>query len=135
MPSPSPSSDNDRGGRQSAFPAVLAGHLIGDWVIQTDWQAANKERSWKANQQHMVGYHVALAACAALVMPARRVAVLTAISWATHSIIDRRWPVRRLLAASGSEAFSGTTLGLLTADQALHLAILALTTTVLERRR
>jgi hypothetical protein len=23
---------------------VLAGHLIGDWIVQTDWQAANKVR-------------------------------------------------------------------------------------------
>ena len=31
----------------------MVGHLIGDWIVQTDHQAMNKKSSWKANQQHM----------------------------------------------------------------------------------
>jgi hypothetical protein len=26
----------------TVFLILLAGHLLGDWVTQTDWQAANK---------------------------------------------------------------------------------------------
>jgi len=29
------------------FPMVLAGHLVGDFIVQTDWQAANKEKDWR----------------------------------------------------------------------------------------
>lgn len=32
----------------TALPMLLAGHLIGDWIVQTDWQAANKASSWRA---------------------------------------------------------------------------------------
>ncbi len=113
------------------FPLVFAGHVIGDWIVQTDWQAANKERSWKANQQHMLGYHVALLGCSLLGLRPRRALILTAVSWATHSVIDRRWPVRWIMRHTGSEPFSETTFGLIAVDQALHLAILALTTSFL----
>jgi len=30
------------------FLVLLAGHLVGDWMVQNDWQAANKTRSWAA---------------------------------------------------------------------------------------
>ena len=30
------------------FLVLLAGHLLGDWVAQNDWQATNKTRSWTA---------------------------------------------------------------------------------------
>jgi hypothetical protein len=28
----------------TVFLVLLAGHLLGDWVTQSDWQAANKTR-------------------------------------------------------------------------------------------
>ena len=31
------------------FLLVLAGHLLGDFVAQTDWQAGNKVTSWRAD--------------------------------------------------------------------------------------
>jgi predicted membrane-bound dolichyl-phosphate-mannose-protein mannosyltransferase len=106
--------------------AVLAGHLIGDWVVQTDWQAENKTTSWKANQQHMLGYHLALAAFCFLAMPVTLVAAVIVVSWVTHSIIDRRWPVVRLMQATRSVPFSQTTFGVIATDQALHLSIICL---------
>ena len=77
------------------FPLLVAGHLIGDWVVQTDWQAANKATSWKANQQHMAGYHLALAICAAGVLPAGRLALVLAVSGGPDStalmLLAARW--------------------------------------------
>lgn len=105
--------------------AALAAHLIGDWIVQTDWQAANKTTSWKANQQHMAGYHLTLAAFALASMSVTFALVTVAVSWATHSVIDRRWPVQRLMRATGSGPFSKTTFGVIAVDQALHLSILA----------
>lgn len=106
--------------------AVLAGHLIGDWVVQTDWQAANKTTSWKANQQHMLGYHIILGLFCATAMSAQAVAVTLVVSWLTHSLIDRRWPVRWLMERTGSGPFSKTDFGVIAVDQALHLSILAI---------
>ena len=40
------------------FLLVLAGHLIGDFVVQTDRQAANKERSWRADLAPRFGHHL-----------------------------------------------------------------------------
>ena len=110
----------------NAFPLVLTGHLVGDWIVQTDWQAANKMTSWKANQQHMLGYHVTLVALALLGMAWPAALTLGGISWLTHSIIDRRWPVIRLMQVTGSRPFSQTTFGVIAVDQALHLSILSL---------
>lgn len=106
--------------------AVLVGHLIGDWIVQTDYQAANKPHHWKANQQHMLGYHITLFAFCALAMPLRAVWIVILVSWITHSFIDRRWPVKILMKWTGSYPFSQTTFGVVAVDQALHLSILLL---------
>ncbi len=104
--------------------AVLCGHFIGDWIVQTDWQAANKMTSWKANQQHMLGYHMTLALFIAFTGLWLWAAAVLAVSWATHSVIDRRWPVVWLMQHTGSRPFSQTTFGVVAVDQALHLSIL-----------
>ena len=104
--------------------AILAGHMIGDWIIQTDYQAENKTTSWKANQQHMLGYHLTLALFCTFAMSAGWVAVIVGVSWVTHSIIDRRWPVKLLMRATGSKPFSETAFGVIAVDQALHISIL-----------
>lgn len=106
--------------------AVLAGHFIGDWIIQTDWQAANKMNSWKANQQHMLGYHLTLAAFTTLTGSVALVLAALVVSWMTHSVIDRRWPVIWLMQHTGSRPFSQTTFGVVAVDQAIHLTILVL---------
>jgi hypothetical protein len=36
------------GVRAIVFLILLAGHPLGDWVAQTDWQTTNKPRSWAA---------------------------------------------------------------------------------------
>lgn len=130
--------------------AILAGHLIGDWIIQTDRQAAGKGwdkgrlrhapqrpgrwwpdgywSSWTANQAHMLSYHAALVAAVAPFWWDPRLAVLAAVSWVTHSFIDRRWPVKWLMARTGSRPFADTTWGPIVVDQALHFSILLLTT-------
>jgi hypothetical protein len=40
------------------FLVLLAGHLLGDWIAQTDWQATNKTRSWAALAAHVASYHL-----------------------------------------------------------------------------
>lgn len=105
--------------------AVLAGHLIGDWIVQTDWQAQNKTTSWRANQMHMLGYHLALYWLCVFAMSPGWLAVTIAVSWATHSVIDRRWPVKWLMRRTGSGPFAETSWGPFVVDQALHISILA----------
>lgn len=105
---------------------VLAGHVIGDWVVQSDWQAAHKPISWLAMQQHMLSYHLTMLLLVGPFWHTWYALIAFVISWITHMIIDRRWPVKRLLEITGSGDFSDTLLGMTAADQALHLAILCL---------
>lgn len=130
------------------FVLLLAGHLIGDWIVQTDRQALTKscegpgsrrfssiqgpeyDRRWwrsiRANQAHCLTYHLTMAA---FVLPAWHTwgtVLAFAVSWASHGFIDRRWPVRWLLHYTGSRDFAQQLWGVIAADQALHLTILAL---------
>ncbi|HEY3213325.1 MAG TPA: DUF3307 domain-containing protein [Actinomycetota bacterium] len=76
------------------FLLVLAGHLLGDFVAQTDWQATNKEKSWRADLAHVLTYHVTMAV---LVVPAWHdwgAVRFLAISVGTHALLDRRWPTK-----------------------------------------
>ncbi len=140
------------------FALLLAGHLVADFIVQTDYQALNKtwpqpwaehadwelryfayasakRRSWVTNQQHCLTYHLTMAA---FVLPFYRSwALLWAlvVSWGTHALIDRRWPVRRLLEATRSPEFAKTSWGPLAADQALHIAILAVIAALLPSYR
>ena len=111
------------------FPLVLAGHLIGDWVVQTDHQAVWKtQRSWsgwRENQAHMLTYHLTLLVFLVAVWHSWSLAVLMGVSWVTHSIIDRRWPVRWLMEHTGSGLFARSSWGVFVVDQALHISILS----------
>lgn len=109
------------------FLLVLAGHLLGDFVVQTDRQAANKERSWRADLAHVLTYHLTMAALVIPVWHDWRAAGFLLISAATHALVDRRWPTKLVLRTTGSEGFSTVFWGVIATDQALHLSILAIT--------
>jgi hypothetical protein len=115
----------------TVFLVLFAGHLLGDWVAQSDWQATNKTRSWAALAAHVAVYHLVMAALLLLPVlrdgwPAWKGLVALLVSAATHAVIDRRWPVRALLAATASPGFATIEWGVIAVDQALHLVILAM---------
>ena len=115
----------------TVFLVLLAGHLLGDWVAQSDWQATTKTRSWAALVTHVATYHLVMGALLLLPIlrdgwPAWKALVTLLVSAATHAVIDRRWPVRALLTASASPGFATLEWGVIAVDQALHLTILAL---------
>lgn len=120
--------------------ALWAAHDLADYVAQTDHQAANKASDWRAMAGHVGGYHVVQALTVAAlrgagVRPSWR-RVLVALLWpaATHALLDRRWPVKRILTATGSPEFAQATTPLhggYLADQALHHAALVVSAAVL----
>lgn len=107
-----------------AFVLALMGHLIGDWIVQTDDQAARKMSSWAAMGRHVLTYHLVLAALLWPVLAPGALGIVLVVSASTHAFLDRRWPVRWLMRATGSSAFSETALGVLMTDQVLHVSIL-----------
>lgn len=111
----------------NALALLWSAHLLGDWVVQTDWQATNKTSSWRAMGAHLLGYHLLLAVALILAVPAWWYAlVVGVVSFATHGLLDRRWPVIWLMQHTGSAPFARTGWGVLAVDQALHLSILGL---------
>lgn len=113
------------------FLVLFAGHLLGDWVAQTDWQATNKTRSWAALAGHVASYHLIVALLLLIPVvrdgwPAGKALVALTVSAVTHAVIDRRWPVRALMRASGSPGFATLDWSVIAVDQALHLFILAM---------
>jgi hypothetical protein len=113
------------------FLVLLAGHLLGDWVAQNDWQATAKTRSWAALTAHVASYHLLMGLLLLLPVvrdgwPAGKALAALAVSAVTHAVIDRRWPVRALMRAAGSPGFAAVEWGVIAVDQALHLFILAM---------
>jgi len=108
------------------FVLVLAGHMLGDFVAQSDWQAANKELSWRADLAHVLTYHLILAALVLPVWHDWRAGLFLGISAGTHAFVDRRWPTRLLLGSTRSKNFATMFWGVIATDQALHLSILAI---------
>jgi hypothetical protein len=128
--------------RAATFAVVLlvlyVGHQLGDHVAQTDRQAEGKacagRRGWTAMAGHLAGYHASVAVLLAgttavlgLPLSPWGIAAGLAFSAATHALLDRRWPVRAILRATGSPRFAELTTpvcGMYAADQALHLLAL-----------
>jgi Protein of unknown function (DUF3307) len=115
----------------TVFLVLLAGHLLGDWIAQTDWQATTKTRSWAALAAHVASYHLLMGLLLLIPIlrdgwPAPKALAALAVSAVTHGVIDRRWPVRALMRAAGSPGFATVEWGVIAVDQALHLFILAM---------
>lgn len=138
----------------ATYAVLMAAHDLGDHVVQTDHQAATKATSWRGMAGH-VGSYAALqvAALAALRSAGARPSwrrTLAAVAWSagTHAILDRRWPVVRILELTGSPSFARSTvidasavsdLGFLPlpihgpylADQSLHHGVLVIAAAIL----
>jgi len=117
--------------------ALLAGHQIGDYWVQTSGQAARKGLpGWPGRRAcggHVATYTLTQAGCLALaawwlaltLSPARAAAGL-AVSAVTHYFADRRRPLERLARLAGKAGFwqagEGLAAGRAYLDQAWHWA-------------
>lgn len=46
------------------FYAIMFAHWVGDFVLQTEWMATNKSKSWTALSAHVAMYTLVLGVCA-----------------------------------------------------------------------
>ncbi len=123
------------------FPALFIllylGHLLADYPLQTDHQAAHKAdrcaAGWAANLTH-AATHVATCAAAltlgTLVLDDVIVSVpaaLVALLWigSTHAFIDRRWPVQWWMNHTGQSSWAANG-GAAHVDQTAHVLALVL---------
>lgn len=151
------------------LPTLYAAHTLADHVLQTDWQARNKASDWRAMAAHVGGYQatqlvavVGLAKITGVCLSRRGLIAGSLLSALSHALLDRRWPVTRLLSATGSANFARALIDVLPgmvrpgairgeqfahsppaplplhgpylADQALHTVCLALAAALIARR-
>ena len=100
----------------SLFVLLYVAHLVADYTLQTDHQAAHKAEKcaagWRANFAH-AATHVATCGVALLVgvlvldLSVSAPVAVAALLWigATHSLIDRRWPIQWWMEHTGSGNF------------------------------
>ncbi|GAA0809823.1 DUF3307 domain-containing protein [Spirilliplanes yamanashiensis] len=114
--------------------ALLVGHQVGDHVLQSDRQAAEKcgpgRAALRAMAGHLLAYHLAVGAVLAVVafvlhLPLSVPGVVAGLAFSavTHGLLDRRHLVRVVLQRTGSPRFAEQTTpvcGMYVADQALH---------------
>jgi hypothetical protein len=135
------------------LPTLWAAHNVGDHIAQTDHEAANKATDWSAMAGHIGSYQSVQTVAAELVL---RSTGLRRNRWAglagavfsagSHAFIDRRWPVRKLLRATGAPGYAELALwtrkgekpfrvGMYQADQALHHGCLLIAALIMAARR
>lgn len=128
---------------------LLAAHQLADHVLgQTDAQARTKGKpgreGWAALGRHVGMYHAVMGGMVAvtaqtvgLPVSGCGLAAGLAVSAGTHALWDRRWPVRWVLAHTGSAPFADLAdhgmNGAYLADQALHVGCLWLAALVAVR--
>ncbi|MEU7149184.1 DUF3307 domain-containing protein [Streptomyces sp. NPDC045456] len=128
----------------ASFAGLASAHYAADYLFQgdrmskrksgwteddTDPQPGRHHHGWGTNQLHALAHtatELVVLGLMALVldMPLPVVGVAVAVVWihVTHSLIDRRWPVRLWMAHTGSKDFIDRG-GMPLVDQAMHIAV------------
>jgi hypothetical protein len=112
---------------------LLVGHLVGDFLSQSDWMARNKTNSWeKGRRSWWLGHLACLVHCLVYALSVWQFAIwlpwwAVLIVFLSHFPIDRWRLARRLMKVTGQEEFATGPLSpwsIITVDQVLHLMIL-----------
>lgn len=126
----------------TVFTALLVGHYLGDYFVQTDHQAQHKGLTGNRSREgrhncglHALSYTVTLAAVLTAVLavegvePSVRIAVV--VWWAlllngfTHYLIDRRWTLESVARRMGKSGWiDADPEALPKLDQAAHVVLL-----------
>jgi len=111
----------------TCFIYLFLSHLIGDWLIQTEFQALNKAKGRFFNRAlttHCLGYTLCFVPAFALAHIAWP--WLALIFW-SHLFLDRRWPVIwwiRVMKRTSEETIKNLFWLVIAVDQVFHILIL-----------
>lgn len=107
----------------SFFDVLLMGHLVGDFLLQTNWMARYKTSRWDALLAHSAVYTVSVAAAAWLDGVVLGLVAL-ALLLVSHAWLDRRtferWWARRIGGVTRAE----DQWLVIVMDQVFHLLVL-----------
>ena len=106
------------------FSYLIAGHLIGDYLLQTSWMAAGKATKWAPLLTHCFVY-TSVVSSAFLIATGMLPASVIAIIFISHVFLDRRrfvaWWAKTIMGVKdGEPAWL-----LIMADQVFHILVLA----------
>lgn len=110
------------------FPLLLAGHLIGDYLLQTKWMADQKGSSIAALVVHSVIYTVVCFLCT---LPTGGISIICiAIIFLSHIILDRRtfvnWWCKNITKSADVPWL------VIVADQSFHVVVLVVVTMLMK---
>lgn len=116
------------------FESLLMAHILGDWILQTEWQALNKETNWRAMTAHVSVYSAVVLVVLGVRFGWTDASVYAAVVALAivHVILDRRRPllwfmrVARITVAREPEAWF-----MIAVDQAVHVLFLGMATVYL----
>jgi hypothetical protein len=103
---------------------AIVGHLIGDFILQNDWQAQGKKKSsW------ICAFHCLLWTLSVILVAGWwRHWWVWPVLFITHFIQDRGPLVRKWMHLAGQDSFAGPPLGpwsIIVVDNVLHIVVLA----------
>ena len=116
------------------FEKFIVSHLVADWLLQTEWQALNKDKNYRALFSHIGVYSLVMLGVLFVNFGFYNLTVYLVVGMIalTHAFIDRRWPVIwfmktfRLIVEREPKGVI-----LLGVDQTFHVLLLAIATLVL----
>jgi hypothetical protein len=120
----------------TVFETLLVAHVLGDWLLQTEWQAVNKGRNWKALVTHVVVYHVVLFIALGIKLGFDQplVYAVVGVLALVHGILDRQgfiqWLMRALRIVVERQPERWLSIAV---DQSVHFVLLAAAAILLSR--
>ena len=83
----------------SLFDKLLVAHLVGDWLLQTEWQALNKGRNYRALFSHIGVYSIVIFSVLIFDFGFQNILVYVVVGLlaASHALLDRGKPVIRFM--------------------------------------
>lgn len=118
------------------FESLLLAHIVGDWLVQTEWQAVNKRHDWRALVTHVIIYHVIVFGVLAARFGFQEPAVYVAVVFLaiTHAVLDRQRSVEWLMRTFRHSVNRTNERWLVIVfDQAVHIVLIGLVTLYLAR--
>jgi hypothetical protein len=118
----------------SLFDKLLVAHLVGDWLLQTEWQALNKSKNNRALFSHISIYSLVIFGVLVITFGFRNPSIYLMVLMlaVSHALLDLGWPVVhfmrrfRLIVDRPPERWL-----VMAVDQVLHIVLLAFAAIIL----
>ena len=109
---------------------IIFSHFVADFVLQSDWMAKNKSKSWKALSLHISTYTIALSIPLMFASTIKASLLYALINGAVHFVVDAITSrMTSKLYAKGDVHNFFVVVGL---DQAIHMSTLVATMEILK---